>query len=126
MNNINKSTKEKFKRAHFHAALVKNRVRRLIPLPADPRLKAPIFVIGSSRSGTTMLAELLDAYPELCHFTEHPLTRRHMWHMVKHPHKQNQVIPALEKTLKRLSGIAPRPKAIRENTWQQSACKTVS
>lgn len=105
MNTSTSYLAKKISRAHFHAALVKNRIRVQLPWPVDTQLQAPIFIIGSSRSGTTLLAELIDAHPDLCHFTEHPITRRHMWQMVKHPNTQPEELPALERSLKRFSGI---------------------
>lgn len=65
----------------------------------------PIFIIGSSRSGTSILASVLGSSPDLCHFTEHPLVHRHMLSMVAHPQDIKQELFKLRKTMMSQSGV---------------------
>ncbi|MBE9061257.1 sulfotransferase [cf. Phormidesmis sp. LEGE 11477] len=98
----------------FRKALFKAHVRRSIPWPIRTRLKSPIFIIGSSRSGTTMLTDILAAATEVCSFSEKPIVRRHMWNMVKFPDSLSYNLPQLEKTLTRLSGIKPEQRLLEK------------
>ncbi|MEM9215753.1 MAG: sulfotransferase [Cyanobacteria bacterium P01_F01_bin.150] len=99
----------------FQKSLVKAHIRRQLPWPRSTALKKPIFIVGSSRSGTTILAEVLSHSPELYSFTEHPLVRRHMWSMVANLDKVDTELPELQKTLVRLSGICA-PERLLEKT----------
>lgn len=89
----------------FRKHLLKVHVRRNLPWPIRINLENPIFVIGSSRSGTTMLTDVFAAAEEVCSFSERPIVRRHMWNMVRSPNTIPRNLPQLEKTLVRLSGI---------------------
>ena len=86
-------------------SLLKSHLRRNLPWPLRTKLNCPIFVVGSSRSGTTMLSNVLAAVPEICDFTEKPIVRHQMWNMVKSPNIIPNELPILEKTLVRLSGV---------------------
>jgi hypothetical protein len=99
----------------FDKSLLKSYIRREIPWPYRIALYKPIFIIGSSRSGTSMLANLLGASPELHFFAEKPMVRRHMWRMVEEPSSISDELPQLEKTLVRLSGIS-RGQRLLEKT----------
>lgn len=98
----------------FKKSLFKAHVRRNIPWPIQTRLKSPIFVVGSSRSGTTMLTDILAAATEVCSFSEKPIVRRHMWDMVKFPDSLPSNLPQLEKTLTRLSGIKSEQRLLEK------------
>lgn len=89
----------------FKKSLFKGYLRRQIPYPYKIKLRQPIFVIGSSRSGTSILADVLGCCPCVRHFTEHPIVRRHMWSMVENPELINFEMRKLEKTLVRLSNL---------------------
>lgn len=98
----------------FKKSLLKARVRRELPWPVKINLHRPVFVIGSSRSGTTILAEVLSYSPKLYSFTEHPLIRRHMWKVVEKPETTNYELPQLEKSLVRLSGIRDKQRLLEK------------
>lgn len=89
----------------FKKSLIKNYIRREIPLPQNTKLERPIFITGSSRSGTSILAKALGESPRICHFTENIVVRRHMWHMVENRTTLEKKISRLEKTIARLSGL---------------------
>ena len=86
-------------------SVLKSHLRKNIPWPIQTKLEQPIFVVGSSRSGTTMLADILASLPEILDFTEKPIVRHQMWRMVKSPETIPHNLPELEKTLVRLSGV---------------------
>ena len=86
-------------------SLLKSHLRKNIPWPIQTKLENPIFIVGSSRSGTTMLADILASLPEIIDFSETPIVRHQMWRMVKSPDTIPHELPDLEKTLVRLSGI---------------------
>ncbi len=95
--------------------LLKQYVRVQLPWPYQTVLKAPIFVIGSSRSGTSILTDVLSYSPQLCNFSENDTVRRNMWQMVQHPESVEERIPYLEKILVRLSGIKPGQRLLEKS-----------
>lgn len=110
----------------FKKSLLKGYVRRQIPIPFDLKLNRPIFIIGSSRSGTSILTDVLSSSPELLNFTEHPVVRRHMWHMVKYPEVVLEELPKLAKTLKRLSGIKSNQRLLEKSPGHSLLAKQLS
>lgn len=94
-----------YKKLLFQKSLWKDYVRREIPVPYVLNLKQPFFVVGSSRSGTTILAKVLGKSPDVYTFTENNIVRRHMWRMVKNPATLDTEIQQLRKTIVRLSGF---------------------
>ena len=86
-------------------SLIKAHLRKNLPWPIQTKLKKPIFVVGSSRSGTTMLAAILESLPEIVDFSETVIVRHKMWRMVKSPETIPRELPDLERTLVRLSGV---------------------
>lgn len=52
------------------------------------RLKKPVFVVGTGRCGTTLLAEIFSSHPELF---MHPREANHLWHPALYPHKNTRV-----------------------------------
>lgn len=99
----------------FKKSLWKGYLRRRFPYPWDVSLSRPVFVVGSSRSGTTILTDVLSLSPELHEFSEHPIVRRHMWCMVKNPDAVIIELPKLEITLVRLSGITPDKRLLEKS-----------
>jgi hypothetical protein len=89
----------------FRTSLIGDRTRRVIPIPYKTKLERPIFIVGSSRSGTSMLTRILGSSTELKYFSENRIVRRHMWQMVKDTGLISRELPELEKTLIRLSGV---------------------
>lgn len=90
---------------HLRKSLLKSHIRRNFPWPIKTKLSKPIFILGSSRSGTTMLTETLASLPEVCDFTEKPIVRHQMWRMVEDDSRISSELPELEKSLVRLSGV---------------------
>lgn len=99
----------------FRKSLLKGYLRRQVPIPLNIHLSKPVFVIGSSRSGTTILTDILSVSHNLHEFSENPIVRRHMWRMVENPDFIPTELPKLKKTLVRLSGMTRR-KRILEKT----------
>ena len=95
-------------------SLFKAHVRRNLPWPIRTKLRSPIFVLGSSRSGTTMLTDIFATATRVCNFSEVPIVRLHMWEMVKSPETLPHGLPQLEKNLVRLSGIKPRQRLLEK------------
>jgi len=57
----------------------------LAPTWAANRVARPCFVVGSGRSGTTMLASMLDMHPEIAVV---PTEANHLWHPRSYPWHQ--------------------------------------
>jgi hypothetical protein len=75
-------------------------------------LHNPVFILGSSRSRTTILGKVLGASPDLCRFTENDIVRKHMFCMVENPETTKEQLPKLAKTLVRLSGVRPKQRLV--------------
>lgn len=102
---VHSSLRPFINRIQFWKSFLYGQTRRRIPWPHNATLSRPIFIIGSSRSGTSMLTRILGASPDLCYFPENSIVRRHMWRMVQEPSAISDELPKLEKTLIRLSGV---------------------
>ncbi|WP_404789620.1 sulfotransferase family protein [Altericista sp. CCNU0014] len=97
--------KNLLKEISFRKMLLKQYLRAQFPWPYNTELKRPIFILGSSRSGTSILTDVLSFSPQLCNFSENDTVRRNMWSVVEHPELIHKGLPNLEKILVRLSGI---------------------
>lgn len=115
MSKFNSFVCTSIKNISLFKAYLKRYVRKEIPWPYITKLNKPIFIIGSSRSGTTMLADLLNSFPEICSFTEDILIRKNMRLMVESPELIPQKILDLEKILVRLSGINPDQRILEKS-----------
>lgn len=95
-------------------SLIKKRLRANLPWPIRTELRQPIFVVGSSRSGTSILAHVL-AGADVVNFSEAPIVRHKMWRMVKSPSSIPNQLPDLEKILVRLSGARNGQRVIEKS-----------
>lgn len=101
-------------------------MRRRFPYPWNVSLNKPVFVVGSSRSGTTILTDVLGLSPELHEFSEHPIVRRHMWHMVEDSSAITSELSELEITLVRLSGVSPDKRILEKSPGHSLLTKSLS
>lgn len=83
-------------------------------------------MVGSSRSGTTILTDVLSLSPELHEFSEHPIVRRHMWNMVENLGAIATELPELETTLVRLSGIGPSKRILEKSPGHSLLVESLS
>ncbi|MEO0844927.1 MAG: sulfotransferase [Cyanobacteria bacterium J06648_1] len=104
-----------YKQLLFKKSLLKDYIRREIPIPFKTDLNHPIFILGSSRSGTSILARVIGESNDVCSFTENNIVRRHMWRMVENQKILETEIPELRKTIARLSGVS-QCKRVLEKT----------
>lgn len=68
---------------------------------ADDGRRAPIFVVGFPRSGTTLLEQLLDAHPGLASFDEQPFLQRLVTRMNATPPGYPAALPSLDAATRR-------------------------
>lgn len=94
-------------------SLIKKRLRADFPWPIQTKLHQPIFVVGSSRSGTSILAHVLGG-ADVINFTEDPIVRHKMWRMVKSLSSIPNQLPDLEKILVRLSSAGNDQRVIEK------------
>lgn len=80
-----------------------DRLRRMIPFPPACLYEGPIFIIGSSRSGTSILIKVLGQLDGISTFSENWLVREHMWRMLYQPQSLSTEVGKLKRTLARLS-----------------------
>ena len=107
-------------------SLWKAYIRREIPIPFSTTLHNPVFILGSSRSGTTILGKVLGASPDLCRFTENDIVRKHMFCMVENPMTVKEQLPKLAKTLVRLSGIRPEERLLEKSPGHSLVAKSLA
>jgi hypothetical protein len=124
-----KSTTEEQKYLKYlskQKSLWKAYIRREIPIPLSTTLRDPIFILGSSRSGTTILGKVLGVSPNLCRFTENDIVRKHMFCMVENPNTVEEQLPKLAKTLVRLSGIRPEERLLEKSPGHSLIAKLLA
>src|SRR5688500_13364140 len=61
--------------AQLYAAPPRPRSLRRLAASLLPRVRAPVFVLGAPRSGTSFLGDAVGALPELSYHYEPPLTK---------------------------------------------------
>ena len=86
-------------------SLLKQYLIREFPLASSVSLRRPIFILGSSRSGTSILFKILEAHPYLHGFSENDLVRKQIFKIVGKSNSVEEQLPTLAKTIVRLSGI---------------------
>jgi hypothetical protein len=91
-----------------------DRLRSRIPLQHVDRLDAPVFVVGSSRSGTSMLTRVLGVAAPFCYFSENTLIRNHARAMVRQPTQAGERLASHEKALIRLSGVRKNQRLLEK------------
>ena len=128
MNTANKDKKytQYVKHLSKQKSLWKANIRRVIPIPLSTTLSAPIFILGSSRSGTTILGKVLGASSDLCHFTENDIVRSHMIGMVENPESVEEQLPKLAKTLVRLSGVRSEKRLLEKSPGHSLIAKMLA
>lgn len=107
-------------------SLCKAYVRREIPFPISISLEKPIFVLGSSRSGTTILVKTLGYSPHLCLFNENDIVRAQIFRMIENPHLIDGQLPELAKTFVRLSGIRNEQRLLEKSPAHSLLAKNLA
>lgn len=85
-----------------------------IPLQRSRNIHQPIFIIGSSRSGTGMITRVLGACDELCYFSEDPLIRKYMLRIINRPAQRTRLMAQQKEAFLRLSGLRPNQRLLEK------------
>ena len=93
---------------------MKPHLQILCPFPKRHELNKPVFVIGSSRSGTTKLARTLALLPAFKPLVEHPFIRHTAWRIAQTEAFDDINWKILHKQLIRLSGVTRRNRIIEK------------
>jgi hypothetical protein len=72
----------------------------------DLRLKSPVFVIGTGRCGTSLLASILNSHPDIVGF---PGEANELWHPKLYPFEQSRIeAPPIEVDPKQFTALSLR------------------